>query len=184
MKKIFAMLTIPTPIGSLDAAFDAFGNLTRLKFVPPAFPVESQLNDIQTVVAKLLTTELDDYFAGRLRNFTTPIAPVGTPFQRRVWDSLVAIPYGQTATYGQIAKALGDANLSRAVGRANGANPIFVIIPCHRVIGANGQLTGYAGGLERKAELLKLESLSKNSKVLEKPRSNIWPIESSAKPYQ
>ena len=151
------MLIIPTPIGNLDAVFDAGGVLTRLMFVPPAVPIDGPMNDAQALTAKLLTDELNAYFEGKLREFTAPLAPKGTPFQQSVWKHLTAIPYGKTTTYGQIAKDLGNAKLSRAVGRANGANPIFLLIPCHRVIGANGQLTGYAGGLERKAELLRLE---------------------------
>jgi methylated-DNA-[protein]-cysteine S-methyltransferase len=157
------MLMIPTPIGNLDAVFDVKGALTRLMFVPPALPVDGRLNDVQASAAKLLTSEISAYFAGKLRQFSIPIAPIGTPFQLRVWNRLATIPYGKTTSYGQIAKELGDANLSRAVGRANGANPIFLLIPCHRVIGANGQLTGYAGGLERKAELLKMEATIKTS---------------------
>jgi methylated-DNA-[protein]-cysteine S-methyltransferase len=151
------MFTIPTPLGDLDAAFDAKGALVRLMFVPPAEPFGGQMNEIRAAAAKLLQKELNAYFAGSLKKFSILIAPSGTPFQKRVWNYLLTIPHGKTATYGQIAKGLGDAKLSRAVGRANGSNPIFILIPCHRVIGANGQLTGYAGGLERKAELLKLE---------------------------
>jgi methylated-DNA-[protein]-cysteine S-methyltransferase len=152
------MLLIPTPLGGLDAVFDGGGRLTRLMFVPPAIPVEGNLNDAQRKAAGRLAGELDEYFSGKLKKFATAISPAGTPFQRRVWEALLTIPYGKTTTYGQIAQSLGDARLSRAVGRANGANPIFLLIPCHRVIGANGNLTGYAGGLERKAELLKLEA--------------------------
>jgi len=151
------MFIIPTPIGDLDAVFDAEGALTRLMFVPLAMPIDGQLNDTQALAAKLLTDELNAYFEGKRREFTAPIAPSGTPFQQRVWKHLATIPYGKTTTYGQIAKDLGDTKLSRAVGRANGTNPIFLLIPCHRVIGANGQLAGYAGGLDRKAELLRLE---------------------------
>ena len=157
-------MIIPTPLGGLKAAFDAEGNLTGLVFLkqgeaaaegddPPA-PSSAAKN-----MAKSLVEQLDAYFAGRLRAFSLPIAPRGTPFQLRVWERLMAIPYGSTTTYGQIAKDLGKPGLSRAVGRANGANPIWLIIPCHRVIGADGSLTGYAGGLERKARLLELEGL-------------------------
>jgi methylated-DNA-[protein]-cysteine S-methyltransferase len=151
------MFTIPTPLGDLDAVFDAKGALIRLMFVPPAKPVEGQLNELQAATAKLLLNEINAYFVGNLKEFSVPIAPSGTPFQQRVWDYLLTIPYGKTTTYGYIAKEMGDAKLSRAVGRANGSNSIWLLIPCHRVIGANGQLTGYAGGLERKSELLKLE---------------------------
>jgi methylated-DNA-[protein]-cysteine S-methyltransferase len=115
------------------------------------------MNNAQSLAAELLKSEINGYFSGALKSFSVPIAPKGTPFQMRVWGNLANIPYGHTTTYGQIAKDLGNAKLSRAVGMANGANPIWIIIPCHRVIGAGGKLTGYAGGLWRKAELLKLE---------------------------
>jgi methylated-DNA-[protein]-cysteine S-methyltransferase len=101
--------------------------------------------------------ELDEYFAGTRRRFTVPVAPRGTPFQLRVWSALQAIPYGQTTSYGAIAAQVGSPTAVRAVGAANGANPIPIIIPCHRVIGANGSLTGFGGGLDRKRFLLDLE---------------------------
>ncbi len=101
--------------------------------------------------------QLDAYFAGTLRRFDLPLAPEGTPFQRRVWAELLKIDYGQTISYGELARRIGNAKSSRAVGLANGANPISIIIPCHRVIGSNGKLTGYGGGLENKEWLLSLE---------------------------
>lgn len=101
--------------------------------------------------------ELDLYFAGRLRDFAVNVAPQGTAFQRKVWAVLQAIPYGQTRSYAQQAAAIGAPKATRAVGAANGRNPIPVIIPCHRVIGANGSLTGFGGGMERKQILLDLE---------------------------
>lgn len=102
--------------------------------------------------------QLRAYFAGELREFDLPLAPRGTEYQMRVWEALVAVPYGSTASYSEIARALGQPpGASRAVGLANGRNPIPVVIPCHRIIGANGSLTGYAGGLERKQVLLDLE---------------------------
>jgi methylated-DNA-[protein]-cysteine S-methyltransferase len=101
--------------------------------------------------------ELDQFFAGRLKKFTIPVAPRGTDFQRRVWDALQTIPYGRTVSYGAIAEQIDAPAAVRAVGAANGANPICIIIPCHRVIGANGSLTGFGGGLHRKRFLLGLE---------------------------
>ncbi len=101
--------------------------------------------------------QLKAYFAGELREFTVELRLTGTPFQRTVWDRLRHIPYGETRTYGQLADALGAPTASRAVGLANGRNPIGIIVPCHRVIGANGSLTGYGGGLERKQRLLDFE---------------------------
>ncbi len=101
--------------------------------------------------------QLRAYFEGRLREFDLPLAPEGTPFQRRVWDELRKIPYGQTISYGELARRISNRNGSRAVGLANGANPISIIIPCHRVIGSNGKLTGYGGGLKNREWLLALE---------------------------
>lgn len=97
---------------------------------------------------------LDDYFAGKPRKIDFPLAPVGTPFQRRVWELLLTIPYGETTTYGALARQLGPNMSAQAVGQAVGRNPIGILIPCHRVIGADGPLTGYAGGLENKKWLL------------------------------
>jgi len=102
--------------------------------------------------------QLDAYFTGTLTAFDLPLAPEGTPFQQRVWAALRELPYGTTTSYGALAHTLGDAKLTRAVGTANGRNPIGIIIPCHRVIGADGSLTGYAGGLDNKQFLLDLEA--------------------------
>ncbi|MGH8148453.1 MAG: methylated-DNA--[protein]-cysteine S-methyltransferase [Steroidobacteraceae bacterium] len=102
-------------------------------------------------------SELDEYFAGRRRDFDLPLAPEGTEFQRTVWRALGRIPYGETVSYGELARRIGSPRASRAVGLANGANPIPIIVPCHRVIGADGSLTGFGGGLEIKGKLLALE---------------------------
>ncbi|GAA2444399.1 methylated-DNA--[protein]-cysteine S-methyltransferase [Streptomyces glaucus] len=101
--------------------------------------------------------QLAAYFAGELKEFTLELRLTGTPFQRRVWQELRRIPYGETRTYGELAAALGSPTASRAVGLANGRNPVGIIVPCHRVIGANGSLTGYGGGLDRKRLLLDFE---------------------------
>jgi methylated-DNA-[protein]-cysteine S-methyltransferase len=102
--------------------------------------------------------QLDEYFAGKRKAFDLAVDPAGTPFQRGVWRALREIPYGTTTHYGALAKCIGQPSASRAVGAANGRNPISIVIPCHRVIGVSGDLTGYAGGMERKAALLKLEA--------------------------
>ncbi|MFC9701522.1 methylated-DNA--[protein]-cysteine S-methyltransferase [Streptomyces sp. NPDC056943] len=102
--------------------------------------------------------QLDAYFAGELTEFDLPLHLVGTPFQLRVWEELRRIPYGETRTYGELAEALGNPTASRAVGLANGKNPVGIVVPCHRVVGASGSLTGYGGGLDRKQRLLALES--------------------------
>lgn len=101
--------------------------------------------------------QLVEYFAGRRTTFAVPLQPVGTPFQRRVWEALRAIPYGTTLSYGELARRLGDVRATRAVGAANGRNPIPIIVPCHRVVGADGSLTGFGGGLDRKRWLLEHE---------------------------
>lgn len=110
-----------------------------------------------TELTQLAALQLREYVAGNRRKFDLPLAPRGTEFQLRVWDALLQIPYGQTRSYSQQAQSLGQPSAIRAVARANGANPLAVVIPCHRVIGANGSLTGYAGGLQLKARLLTLE---------------------------
>jgi len=102
--------------------------------------------------------QLDEYFAGKRTAFDLPLAPSGTPFQLRVWDELTRIPWGATVTYGELAARAGHPGAARAVGAAVGRNPLSIVVPCHRVVGADGRLTGYAGGIGRKATLLALES--------------------------
>ncbi|OPG08306.1 cysteine methyltransferase [Streptomyces sp. GKU 895] len=101
--------------------------------------------------------QLEAYFAAELKEFTLELRLHGTPFQRSVWEQLLRIPYGETRSYGDLAAALGNPGASRAVGLANGKNPVSIIVPCHRVVGSNGSLTGYGGGLERKQRLLDFE---------------------------
>ncbi|MEP7192947.1 MAG: methylated-DNA--[protein]-cysteine S-methyltransferase [Actinomycetota bacterium] len=101
--------------------------------------------------------QLDAYFSGALTLFTLPLAPRGSQFQQRVWAALQDIPYGETESYGALAERIGSPGAARAVGLANGKNPVSIVIPCHRVVGSNGNLTGYGGGLERKKQLLHLE---------------------------
>ncbi len=104
-----------------------------------------------------VTRQLEEYFAGERSDFDLPLRLEGTDFQRQVWAALREVPYGETWSYGQLAAHIGSPGASRAVGLANGRNPIAVVVPCHRVVGANGKLTGYGGGLERKRQLLDLE---------------------------
>lgn len=111
----------------------------------------------QPEVLRQAVRELREFFAGERRIFTVPVAPEGTPFQQEVWKALQAIPYGATCSYRDIARAVGRPAACRAVGMANHCNPVPIIIPCHRVVGADGRLTGYAGGLEIKSRLLRLE---------------------------
>lgn len=102
--------------------------------------------------------QLAEYFAGERMKFDLPLSLHGTPFMRRVWEALDAIPFGETRTYGELARAIGAPNASRAVGRANGLNPVSIVVPCHRVVGSSGKLTGYAGGLDNKERLLRHEA--------------------------
>lgn len=142
-----------SPVGGLRLHVDA-GLLTAIDF--GAEPRGARVPDDLLDTAE---RQLQEYFAGDRREFDLPVAADGTEFQRKVWAYLRTIPYGETVTYGQVATDLGyQPGISRAVGAANGANPIPIVVPCHRVIGANGKLTGYAGGLERKTTLLELES--------------------------
>lgn len=116
-------------------------------------PVESD-NDPVLIQTE---TELQEYFSGGRDTFTVPLDMRGTPFQKQVWEALRQVPFGETRTYGELAKQLGNPTATRAVGAANGRNPVSIIVPCHRVIGFSGKLTGFAGGLETKAYLLNLE---------------------------
>lgn len=111
-----------------------------------------------------LREQLEEYFAGQRQQFDVPIQLAGTPFQQRVWKELTRIPFGVTITYRQLAQRLGKPNATRAVGNANGRNPISIIVPCHRVIGASGKLTGYAGGIEKKEWLLAWEQRAKSAR--------------------
>ncbi len=124
-------------------------------------PSRVRLNELveDKTHAILLDTEreLGEYFAGKRKKFSIPLDMRGTSFQKNVWHALLAIPFGETRSYGQLAKQLGNPQAMRAVGAANGRNPISIIVPCHRVIGSSGKLTGFAGGLETKAQLLSLE---------------------------
>lgn len=121
-------------------------------------PDPSRFGDREPGCLPEVREQLRAYFDGELSSFTVPIAPRGTAFQQRVWAALCAIPYGQTTSYGELAALIGRPTASRAVGLANGRNPICIIIPCHRVLGADRALTGYGGGLDRKQALLTLES--------------------------
>lgn len=159
-----------TPLGQMLAVFSEAG-LCLLEF-PERKAVEAELRALQkahqaqqarfvwrnTARSQALQHELDQYFAGRLQTFATPLAPLGTPFQQAVWRELQTIPYGETRSYKEQAARIGKPQAMRAVAAANGQNRISILIPCHRVIGSDGSLTGYGGGLARKQALLDLES--------------------------
>lgn len=142
-------LSFPSLVGPLTlVACD--GALTELRFA------EGGTSEPTPLLLRA-REELEEYFAGTRRTFDLPLAPQGTPFQQQVWQALRTIPYGSTCTYGALAAAIGRPKASRAVGMANHCNPLPILIPCHRVVGSTGHLTGYAGGLDRKRQLLAIE---------------------------
>ena len=156
-----------TPFGLMRIAVAEDGTLIRLIFPNEhaiwAAEIERRQHEIlpdsaaaQSICQPILA-QLAEYFAGERKQFTITVGPVGTPFQLSVWAALQTIPYGKTISYAQLAELIGNPPARRAVGHANGANPIPIVIPCHRVIGAHGQLTGFGGGLALKAGLLTLE---------------------------
>lgn len=150
-----------SPIGTLVLAADAAG-LRHIEFPTNRHPVDraSWVPGARGGIAATLEetrAQLDAYFAGTRRTFELPLAPEGTPFQRTVWAMLAKIPWGATWSYGQLAKAIGQPAAVRAVGAANGRNPLPIVLPCHRVIGSDGKLTGFGGGLPTKEALLRLE---------------------------
>jgi len=146
-----------TPVGRLLVAADEAG-LRKVLFAGGRSGVQPQpgWRRNATHMAEVVR-QLRAYFAGQLRQFDLPLAPEGTPFQQRVWRELRKIPHGETMSYGELARRIGNPNGARAVGLANRANPIPIVVPCHRVIGRNGKLTGYGGGLKNKKWLLALE---------------------------
>lgn len=158
--------TFPTPLGEMLAAVDEQDRVVCLEFVDgravgdrvaqlgAAAEMQWSRDGVERV-----RLELTEYLAGQRREFTLGVEPQGTPFQLRVWEELRHIPRGTTLSYQDLANRLGQPGAVRAVGQANGANPVAIIIPCHRVVGADGQLVGYAGGLPRKRALLELEGV-------------------------
>lgn len=144
----------PTPLGDLLLVAEDDGALTVASFGTTP-PYGARHDPARLVDA---ARQLEEYFAGERTAFELALRPAGTAFQRRVWDALLEIPHGETRSYGDLARVVEQPGGAQAVGAANGANPIAIIIPCHRVIGSDGSLTGYAGGLERKRALLDLES--------------------------
>lgn len=149
---------LESPVGRLYLSGDEQG-LSRIQIVSRERPVSHEPGAIEEDRAfREVTSQLRAYFAGELKQFDLKLNPQGTDFQQRAWAELRRIPYGQTISYGEQARRMGDVKACRAVGRANGANPIPIIIPCHRVIGGNGQLTGFSAGLDVKARLLEHEA--------------------------
>jgi methylated-DNA-[protein]-cysteine S-methyltransferase len=153
--------SIDSPVGELTLVASASGLRAVLwpRERPGRVPLGAMggpchgADDVLTVAAN----QLGEYFAGARTVFELPLDPVGTPFQRRAWRELLTIPYGRTITYGEQARRMGGAQKARAVGAANGRNPLSIVVPCHRVVGSTGNLTGFAGGLDTKAWLLRHE---------------------------
>ena len=161
---------VDSPIDPLLLVGDETG-LRELQMAPHEPPPSAERDDEALAP---VAAQLADYFAGRRLAFDLPLAPVGTAFQQKVWLALREIPYGRTTTYGEIATGLGQPTASRAVGLANGRNPIAVIVPCHRVIGANGSLTGFGGGLPRKRWLLEHERKVLAAQTGEPVSTGLW----------
>lgn len=153
-------MTIETPFGPLHADVNADGSLTALKFGPSNGSPASNLAS-NAALNKDVARQLGEFFAGTRQTFELAMAPAGTDFQKRVWTELTRIPYAETISYSELAKRVGSDGAARAVGRANATNPIALVVPCHRVIGADGSLTGYAYGVELKRRLLEFEKSHK-----------------------
>lgn len=147
-----------TVIGTLGIA-EADGKLTHVNICSRKWPADCI--EQETPLLAEAAHQIKEYLAGQRKEFNLPLAPQGTPFQLKVWAALQTIPYGETATYKDIAVKVGSPLGCRAVGMANNKNPIGIVIPCHRVVGSNGKLVGYAGGLDIKAKLLNLEQINK-----------------------
>lgn len=160
---------LDSPVGPLFAAVDGEGALVRLTFLDSPGDEAAEIARLAALDGapprrspercRGVGEQLAEYFAGRRRDFDLPLAPRGTDFQRAVWSELTRVPYGRTVSYGELASRVGRAGASRAVGGANNRNPLPIVVPCHRVIGADGSLTGYGGGLDRKRALLALEGV-------------------------
>jgi methylated-DNA-[protein]-cysteine S-methyltransferase len=160
MKKYFTHFDSPMGAMLAIATDDAITDLHIVsgKYVPKFD--DSWIDSPKLPVFLQLRRELGEYFAGQRKTFEVRLAPEGTEFQRAAWNALTKIPFGQTRSYGEQAAAIGKPKAVRAIGAANGRNPIAIVVPCHRVIGANGALTGYAGGLDKKEFLLRLEGIA------------------------
>jgi len=163
--KRYVAKTVDSPIGRLTLVATDEG-LAAVLFEndrPGRVPVESGAKDPTHPILLDAEHELEEYFAGRRTAFDVALDVSGTPFQRKVWSALLTIPFGETRSYGQIARQIGSPTAARAVGAANGKNPVAIVAPCHRVVGASGELTGFAGGLAAKGRLLSLEGARRSA---------------------
>lgn len=161
----FSRATLETPLGPLLVVADDHA-LREIRFLDPEDPEPRAAGPDPGVPLSRALEQLAEFLAGRRRAFDLSLAPTGTPFQIQVWAAVAAVPFGRTASYGGIARAIGRPGAARAVGAANGANPLPIVVPCHRIVGADGSLTGYGGGLERKRWLLALEDRRSDGRPL------------------
>jgi methylated-DNA-[protein]-cysteine S-methyltransferase len=154
---------INSPVGKLKlvASEEGLAAILWQNDRPERVPLGEMVEEPEHKVLVKTERQLTEYFAGERREFDLPLDMRGTPFQKEVWDALLGIPFGETKSYGDLAKQLGNPGAGRAVGAANGRNPISIVVPCHRVIGSSGKLTGFAGGLDVKARLLEMEREAK-----------------------
>lgn len=174
-----AHTVVDSPVGPLTLVA-AGGVLTGLYMdLQRHRPLQERFGERDPAPLREVIRQLDEYFAGQRTEFDLPMTLLGTPFQRTVWAALQEIPYGETMSYGHLAQRIGHPGAARAVGLANGRNPIGIIVPCHRVVGATGDLTGYGGGLERKQHLLDFE---RNSPARTGSPRRALPIEGSMRP--
>ena len=156
-----------SPLGPMYATAEEDG-ITHIEFAGAKYAPEQRADWIEDPQAPDLAacgTQLAEYFAGRRTEFDLPLAPRGSEFQQRVWKEIARVPFGKTISYAELAKRAGAPGQARAAGAATGRNPVSLVIPCHRIVGSDGSLTGYAGGLERKRELLELEGVLQRSLV-------------------
>jgi len=159
MKKTNSKYQLSTPIGTalIEGNENGVEKISVLSEAPPELIQDQELLEVGQ--------QLESYFKGDLKEFSFPIQPQGTDFQQRVWKALLSIPFGKTMSYLELSKQLGDLKAIRAVASANGKNPLWIVVPCHRVIGSDGSLTGYAGGIWRKKWLLEHESHAKQQSL-------------------
>jgi methylated-DNA-[protein]-cysteine S-methyltransferase len=156
-----------SPLGPMFATAEDDG-ITHIEFAGAKYAPEATadwIEDPQSPDLAACGTQLAEYFAGKRKEFALPLAPRGSEFQQRVWRQIAAVRYGQTISYAELARRAGAPGQARAAGAATGRNPVSLVIPCHRIVGSDGSLTGYAGGLERKRELLELEGVLQRSLV-------------------
>ena len=145
---------IRTQIGNIEIE-EKEGNIVRIGFTEEANPADEK--NVTSPILREAIQQLQEYFAGQRKEFDLPIKMQGTEFQKKVWQALQEIPYGEVSSYGKLAEKIGNSKACRAVGMANHRNPIAIVVPCHRVIGSNGKVVGYAGGLDKKEWLLEME---------------------------